>query len=159
MADITPAHDETVTIRFIEHWPPHAPRKGDPHYAAFNAAKRRMKALGLYKCNVLSDYHYGQLEAHHSLVEFAHIEDVDVQKFDELYGLHLDDEGFKNYIESPAGLEILCELHHRGQEGVHSLPEPEWNALRVAKDGDNIVSVQSNSEIPVVMDKTKSKDQ
>lgn len=151
----TPAHDQTVNIRFIEHWPAHEPRESDPHYRAFNAAKRRMKRLGLYKCNVLSNYHYGELEAHHSLVEFAHIEDVDISKFNELYGLHLNDDEFKDYIESPAGLEILCELHHRGQEGVHSLPEPEWNALRVSKDNSNIVSVQSNSEIPVLMPKMR----
>jgi hypothetical protein len=150
----TPAHSEVVTIRFIEHWPAHEPRKGDPHYKVFNAAKARMKKLGLYKCNVDSSYHYGTLEAHHSMVEFAHVNDVDLAKFNRLYGLHLDDEGFKNYIEGPNGLEILCELHHRGQEGVHSLPEPEWNALRVSKDGENIVAVQANNEIPVIKDKT-----
>jgi hypothetical protein len=149
----TAAHNANITIRFIERWPTHEPRESDPHYNTFIKAKKRMKALGLYKCNVDSSYHNGQLEAHHSKVEFAHVNDVDVEKFNELYGLHLDDEGFKDYIESPDGLEILCALHHRGQEGVHSLPEPEWNVLRVAKDGTDIVTVQTNSGIPVIKSK------
>ena len=149
----TPAHDENVDIRFIERWPEHEPRAKDPYYKYFNQAKARMKKLGLYKCNVPSQYHYGQLEAHHVKVEFAHLNDVDVDKFNQAYGLHLDDDAFKKYVEEEGNLEILCVLHHRGQEGIHSLPDPEWNLLRIAKDTSSPISVLSNSEIPVIKSK------
>ncbi|MHB8511494.1 MAG: hypothetical protein ACYDCC_04885 [Actinomycetota bacterium] len=145
------AHSSNVQIRFIERWPKHNDRATDPHTAIFNAAKRRLKKLGEYYCRVDSKLHWGQLEAHHTLVEFAHANDVDIEKFNELWGLHLKtDEEFLTYINSPSGLEILCELHHRGQEGVHSLPEPEWNVLRVAKDDSRPITVLYNSGIPVV---------
>ena len=145
----TPAHDKEVTIRFIERWQAHAPRKGDPNYKYFNQAKTRMKKLGLLKCAIDSNHHSGDIELHHSKLEFAHIEDVDLSKFNEAYGLHLDDASFQQFIEGEGNLEPLCREHHRGVSGIHSLPEPEWNALRVAKSGVDIVSVESNNLIPV----------
>ena len=147
------AHTKNVTIRFIESYPEHPTRATDPHYAAFSAAKRRMKALGLYKCAVKSNYHWGILEAHHEKLEYSHINQTDIKKFDELYGLTLDDKQFVDFIEGPGNLEVLCQLHHVGQEGVHSLTQPLWNALRVAKDGENIVSVISNNDVPLIKEK------
>ena len=147
-ADIA-AHQSNVTIRYIERFPAHPPRKGDPAYKYFNACKRRLKKLGLMKCAIDSDSHYGQMEVHHSKVEFSHIPDVDIDKFNRLYGLHLDDAGFTKYIEEEGNAEVLCTEHHRGTTGVHSLPSPEWLAMRVAKNNDPIVIVQSNNLIPL----------
>lgn len=146
---VTPAHEQEITIRLIERWPDHEPRKDDPHYKYFRAAKARLKRQGLLKCQVDSDYHAGNVELHHVLVEFAHANDVDVEKFNRLYGLHLDDESFRRYIEEEGNLEPLCTLHHRGQEGVHSLPEPEWHVLRVSKNPREVIRAVSNSGIPV----------
>ena len=71
---LTPAHDQKLTVRLIEHIPPHGPR-GE----AFEAAKRRMKELGLDKC-VIEDCDTGaQVEYHHSIVEHAWQGGVDVQ--------------------------------------------------------------------------------
>jgi hypothetical protein len=93
-----------------------------------------MKAAGLLKCSVPTGPHSEQIELHHSHVEFAYQNGVDVPKLNELLGLHLDDEAFKDWIESPENLEPLCSLHHRGAEAVHSLPTPIWNVVRVWKD-------------------------
>lgn len=149
---MVPAHDKQVTIRFIERWEDHEPREGDPNYHLFAAAKRRLKRQGLLKCNVESDYHWGAIELHHSKVEYAHIHDVDLDKFNHAYGLSLTDEEFQTYVEQEGNLEPLCALHHRGQEGVHSLPEPEWNVLRVSKNGQHIFKALANNLIPVVRD-------
>lgn len=149
---MTDAHEQTVTIRFIERWPAHEPRESDPHYKAFNRTKRRMKKLGLLRCAIDSDYHHGPIELHHSLVEYAHIGDVDVEKFNRAYGLHLTDEQFLDYVEGPDGLEPLCQLHHRGQEGIHSLPEPQWRVLRVAKN--HPLTALSNTEIGVIKEQS-----
>jgi hypothetical protein len=146
---VTDAHRQEVTVRFIEAWPAHEPREHDPYYHLFNAAKRRLKRQGLLRCVVDSDYHWGQIELHHDKVEFAHIEDVDVDKFNALYGLHLDDEGFREFVEQEGNLEPLCCLHHRGQEGVHSLPEPQWRVLRVAKRPRDVLIAVQNTEIGV----------
>lgn len=147
---MTDAHEQVVTVRFIERWPAHEPREKDPHYHLFNQARARLKKQGLLKCVVESDYHYGQIELHHSKVEFAHVNDIDLDKFNHLYGLNLSDEEFQAYVEQEGNLEPLCVLHHRGQEGVHSLPEPEWNTLRAAKDPHSMIVAQSNSLIGVI---------
>lgn len=69
---------------------------------------------------------------HHSKVEFSLQGGVDLEKFNEAYGLHLaDDEAFRAYIEGPGNAEILCPTHHRTRLGVHELPEPLWLAIRV----------------------------
>ncbi len=112
----------------------HEPREQDPNYHFFNAARERMKGKGLLKCAIFGCL-LTNIELHHSLVEFALQNGVDLVKFNELYGLHLDDEGFAQFIEEEGNLEPLCMMHHRGIMGVHSLPEPQWNALRVWKDG------------------------
>lgn len=150
---MTEAHEQVVTIRFIERWPAHEPRKDDPYYHLFHKAKERMKKAGLLRCNVESDYHYGQIELHHSKVEFAHQNDIDLEKFNHAYGLNLNDEEFKEFVEGDGNLEPLCTLHHRGQEGIHSLPEPEWNVLRTAKDPRHVIEVQQNNVIPVQREK------
>lgn len=147
---MTPSHDSNVSIRFIERYPAHEPREQDPHYKYFHQAHDRMKKAGLLKCNVLSVTHYGQIELHHDKVEFAHINDIDESKFNELYGLHLSDEEFQIYVESEGNLEPLCTEHHRGVSGVHSLPEPEWNTLRASRDDKPILIAQSNTLIPVI---------
>ncbi|HTZ63485.1 MAG TPA: hypothetical protein VMB51_05220 [Solirubrobacteraceae bacterium] len=147
---MTGPHQAEVTIRLIERWPAHEPRESDPHYKLFHQAKERMRRQGLLKCNVRSDYHYGQIELHHNKVEFAHINDIDLDKFNAAYGLDLTDEQFAEYVEQEGNLEPLCTLHHRGQEGVHSLPEPEWNVLRTSKDPQQVITALSNTEIGVV---------
>jgi hypothetical protein len=149
---MTDAHEQEVTIRLIERWPAHEPREKDPNYHLFAQAKERLKRQGLLKCVVDSDYHYGQIELHHSKVEFAHINDIDLDKFNEAYGLHLTDEAFQEYVEQEGNLEPLCTLHHRGQEGIHSLPEPEWNVLRTSKDPKHVITALQNTEIGVQVD-------
>lgn len=105
---MTDAHKQKITLRFIECWPSHEPRKKDPNYHYFREAKARLKRQGLLKCVVDAPFHHGPIELHHSKVEFAHINDVDVDKFNELYGLHLTDKEFQIYIESEGNLEPLC---------------------------------------------------
>lgn len=138
---MTPAHDQRVTIRLIEHIPPHGPRG-----SAFDAAKRRMKALGLVRCAIQGCDTGAPIEYHHSYVEHAWQAGVDYDEFmaefgDEVdaalpeeFGEHLDDHEFEAWVQSPGNLEPLCSVHHRTQLGVHVMPEPLWNAMRVWRD-------------------------
>lgn len=125
----TPAHDQKLTIHLVEHIPAHGPRG-----AAFDACKKRMKQLGLTKCVVPGCDTGAQIEYHHTIVEHAWQEGIDVQKLNEAYGLHLDDESFKAWVQSPGNMEPLCSVHHRTQLGIHSMPEPLWNAIRLWRD-------------------------
>lgn len=130
----TPAHEQKTTIHLLEHIQEHAPRENDPHYALFNQAKARIKRLGLMKCVIPDCTFPGPMELHHDKVEFSEQNGVDLEKFNVYYGLHLaNDKEFKAYIEGEGNLEVLCPVHHRTKLGVHELPGPFWNALRIWK--------------------------
>lgn len=132
----TAAHDQALTLHILTHVPAHEPRETDPHYHLFEAAKRRMKAAGLYKCAIGDDYCGGALELHHSHIEFSQQGGMDLDKVNQQLGLHLaDDEAFAAWIESPGNLEVLCAVHHRTHYGVHVIPGPLWEPLRYRKAG------------------------
>ena len=111
------------------HVPPHGPRG-----AAFEQAKKRMKALGIDKCVIEGCDTGAPIEYHHTIIEHAFQQGVDVEKLNRAYGLHLTDEDFIDWIQSPSNLEPLCSVHHRTQLGIHAMPEPLWNAIRVWRD-------------------------
>lgn len=87
--------------------------------------------MGLTHC-VIEDCDTGApIEYHHSIVEHAWSGGVDVSKLDRAFGLHLSDDDFYAWVQSPGNLEPLCSVHHRTQLGVHIMPEPLWNLIRI----------------------------
>jgi hypothetical protein len=134
--DVTEAHDQRMTVHIITHVPEHQPREDDPHYHLFTAAKARMKRQGLWRCAINDDYCGGNVELHHTHIEFSQTNGMDLKKVNEAFGLHLEkDDEFQAWIESPGNLEPLCEVHHRTHYGVHMLPGPLWEPLRYRRQG------------------------
>jgi len=134
--DVTEAHDQRLTVHIITHVPEHQPREDDPHYHLFTAAKARMKRQGLWRCAINDDYCGGNVELHHTHIEFSQTQGMDLAKVNEAFGLHLDnDDDFQEWIEGPGNLEPLCEVHHRTHYGVHMLPGPLWEPLRYRRQG------------------------
>jgi hypothetical protein len=132
--DVTEAHDQRMTVHILTHVPEHQPRETDPHYHLFIAAKARMKRQGLWRCAINDDYCGGNIELHHSHIEFSQVGGSDLDKVNQAFGLHLDsDNEFQEWIESPGNLEPLCEVHHRTHYGVHVIPGPLWEPLRYRK--------------------------
>lgn len=130
------AHDQRSTIHIVAHVPEHAPRESDPHYHLFEQAKARIKRQGLWKCALNDDLCGGQLELHHSHVEFSQVNAVDPAKIEQAFGLHFEnDEDFQEWIESPSNLEVLCVNHHRTHYGVHVLPSALWETVRWHRAG------------------------
>lgn len=131
-----PAHDQMITLHLKQHVEAHPTREDDPHYHLFEAAKARLKKLGLWKCVIADELCGGETELHHSWLEFSDIPEADAHKVEKALGLHFeDDEDFQRWCESPGNLEPLCENHHRTRYGVHVLPEPLWNAVRFKRAG------------------------
>lgn len=128
-----PANIVTRTITTMWYYPEHLPRSKDPNYKAFTATKRRLKKQGLWKCAV-RDCANTDIELHHSKIEFALTNGVDLEEFNDEYGLSLTQAEFLKYVNGPEGTTPLCELHHRGVLGIHVLPEPAWRALQVWRD-------------------------
>jgi hypothetical protein len=70
---MTPAHEQAETHRYVMHFPEHLPRKDDPHYAAFEAFRRhhRTGAVCYVGERVGTEHCAGTLELHHAVLEFA----------------------------------------------------------------------------------------
>ena len=130
-AEVAP-HDQGGSARWIAHVPAHEPREGDPHYRLFHAAKERMRRLGLLKCAIPNCTFPGPIELHHTHVEFSLAAGVDLELAAKAFGHHFEsDDDFAEWVESPGNLEALCPVHHRTHLGVHVLPGPLWEPLRV----------------------------
>lgn len=157
--DVVEAHDQRMTVHILTHIPAHEPRETDPHYHLFTAAKTRMKRQGLWKCAINDDYCGGNIELHHSHIEFSQANASDLDKVNKAFGLHLDnDEEFQEWIESPGNLEPLCEVHHRTHYGVHVIPGPLWEPLRYRKaNAKPAAEFVTAAEFEEVESKTKSK--
>lgn len=118
----TREHDQKATNSYVVHYPDHEPRESDPHYRDFNAYRRRTKktaqcAFGLEtgdftQCD-------GGLELHHSHVEFALQNGIDLALLDHRYPGIGDRDSVGAWVESGENLEWLCLWHHRGHGGKH----------------------------------------
>ena len=131
-----PAHQQMMTLHLMQRVEEHDRRASDPHYHLFEAAKRRLKRQGLWKCVIADELCSDDAELHHHEVEFSEIDSTDPQKVAKFLGLHFEsDEDFQQFVESPGNLEVLCSNHHRTRYGVHVLPEPLWKAVRYKMAG------------------------
>ena len=140
------------TLSELAYYPKHGPRRTDPHYRIFHAARRHLvDKLGVgcwiggatkaqLKAGLPADHRcYGarELEAHHDIAEFAALNEVDWQKVAaDFPRLSINsEEDFLRAAESDGGLRILCDKHHRSpHHGIHAITEPLWKLDRYARD-------------------------
>ena len=133
---VVSAHNQMLTLHLQQHVEDHAPREDDPHYHLFEAAKRRLKKTGMWKCIIDDELCGGRPELHHSHVEQSEIPLVDPEKIEKAFGLHFEtDEDFQAWVQGPGNLEVLCSNHHRTRFGIHVLPAPLWEAVRYHREG------------------------
>lgn len=159
---MTAEHDQRLTLHLVTHVPEHEPREDDPHYHLFEQVKARMKRQGLWQCVINDDYCGGNVELHHSHIEFSQTNAVDFDRLNSQLGLSIDsDDEFQEWIESPGNLEPLCAVHHRTHFGVHVIPGPLWEPLRYRKKGAKpAAEYQTADEAEVdatVVEKTKTR--
>ena len=128
------AHDQAVAHKYVMHYPEHAPRADDPHYAAFEAFRRQHRAGATCYVGdrVGTEHCAGTLELHHAVLEFATANAADP------HALHHDfpeisenatAEEIADWLESsPGEFRWLCSFHHRGHGGAHTASHSDWTA-------------------------------
>ena len=139
------AHEQTITHRYVVHFPPHPARAADPHYRDFDHYHRKTRAtarcyvderIGHQHCRdehgrpvtVDDEGQMSGLELHHAHIEFALQQGVDLAALEEDYpGVSNPDE-VGAWIETAANLRWLCGFHHRGQGGAHTAAHADWEA-------------------------------
>jgi hypothetical protein len=109
----TPEHDQAETKRYTVHFPAHPERKSDPHYKDFNAFRRRTQKTA--KCAIgehRNDYSEcaGGLELHHSKVEFALQNGINLVWLERDFPGISDPDTVGAWVESADNLMWLCLL-------------------------------------------------
>lgn len=146
-----PAHDQQVTHRYMLHYPEHPARTDDPHYVDFDHYHRTHRAaarcllgsrLGYDTCRTaqagpaVPDPATGVqpgLELHHSHVEFALQNAVDLALLEADYPGISDRSQLGAWVETEANFAWYCAWHHRGAAGVHTLSASDWEAERYVR--------------------------
>lgn len=141
MSDVS-AHDQAFTHHYVVHYPAHEPRKDDPHKADFLEWKRRRREGGTWHCDFAQAHRGGDvsecdmthpLEAHHSKVELAMLNEVDMALLAADYpGIDGQDAGA--WIDSDANLTLLCRNHHRGPMGVHCASYADFTSMTYVRN-------------------------
>ncbi len=131
------AHDQQIVHKYTLHYPDHPARKDDPHYRDFEHYRRTH--IGTARCatgEFRGDYSEcrGPLELHHSHVEFAMQNGVNLKWLEPHYpGISNPDE-VGAWIESGANLVFYCSFHHRGRGGVHVASAADFEASKFVAD-------------------------
>ena len=135
------AHDQKITNSYVVHYPEHAPRESDPHYADFNRIHREWKkdpekwqcSIGKARGDFSECDLTKPLEIHHSHIEFSLQNGVDLKWLETVYpGVSNPDE-VGAWVESADNLEVLCVRHHRGHGGVHHASASDFEAERFVR--------------------------
>jgi hypothetical protein len=130
------AHSQAITHHYTVHYPDHAPRKGDPNYKDFNAYHRRTRKTAV--CSIgkhRDDFSEcsGQLELHHSHIEFSLQNGINLRWLEKDYPGVSDPATVGAWVESAENLQWLCEFHHRGHAGVHVAAASDYEAEKYVK--------------------------
>jgi len=135
------AHLQKVTKRYTVHYPAHPGREEDPWHADFEEFKRRRRAAGTYYCDFAQQFREGDasectidkpLEAHHSIIEYALQNGVDISSLDKFYP-GVAQMGIGKWLDSDQNLTLLCVWHHRGHGGVHIISASDYEAYKFVK--------------------------
>ncbi|MHB8573532.1 MAG: hypothetical protein ACYDAY_11375 [Candidatus Dormibacteria bacterium] len=146
----TPAHDQSVTNRYVVHYPEHQPRETDPHYHAFNAFHRAHAheatcyvgdRVGYDQCAdakgrpiPVQPSPDGGLELHHKVLEFSLVNEVDLSALEKDFPNLTDPEKVAEWAETDANFVWLCAKHHRGHGGIHHAAAADFEAELYVRD-------------------------
>lgn len=148
MSDVR-AHVQKITNHYAISYPPHQPREGDPHYAAFNAYHRANEAisvcfvgkrLGFDQCAdaqghpMLDQPGHPGLELHHKVLEFSLINAVDLAAVALDFPDLTDADKVAAWAETAPNFLFLCAKHHRGVGGIHHAAAADWEAELYIRD-------------------------
>jgi len=140
---ITPAHSQQASNHYHIHYPDHAPRVGDPHYAAFNAFHKANQGsavcyvgrrVGFDECldaqgkPVVQPAQGNGLELHHHFLEFSIVNGVSLAAIEVDYPDLTDPEKVAAWAETDPNFMWLCAKHHRGVGGAHHAAHADFEA-------------------------------
>jgi hypothetical protein len=143
-------HPTAEALELIELTPPHAPRKASAEY---NRTHRHLVHDLDYACAIcgvrtstLTDptknpFKAKALETHHFPIEFSLQDAVDPAKVHVKFPQVTDQASLIAFIDSPANMLVLCDVHHRSKQfGIHHLAPQDFFVQEYLWDGYVLVT-------------------
>jgi hypothetical protein len=121
--------DETVA------YPPHDPRVASHAYRMLHELLVVHRNEPCWICG-LRNSQGGQMETHHSHIEWAAVNGVDLMKIMIDFPKVTDEASLRAWLDSEGNMLVLCARHHRGAyEGIHMISYPAWLLQRYQGPG------------------------
>lgn len=142
MTNTTAAHSQKTTHSYTVHFPAHEPRKDDVNYIDFEHIRKQWKqdpdkwqcTIGKHRNDFSECDLDNPLELHHSHVEFALQNSVDLSWLEKDYPGISNPSKVGKWVESANNLMVLCRRHHRSAGGVHNASASDYEAEKYVKD-------------------------
>jgi hypothetical protein len=139
--EVVAAHVQKVSHQYTVRYPDHTPREADPNYVDFNHLHREWKkdpdkwqcAIGKHRGDFSECSLDKPLELHHAHIEFALMNDVNLEWLEHDYPGISNPEQLGAWVESADNLVVLCEFHHRGHAGVHVASASDYEGVKYIK--------------------------
>lgn len=131
MSEVERVHETVEGVASVEMTPPHPPRVETPEYARAHHFLVYEKHAGCEVCGVTIDripdpggnpFGAAAIETHHYPIERSLADACDPVKVHADFPQVYDHTTLMQFVDSPANLKVLCDIHHRSPEhGIHHL--------------------------------------
>jgi hypothetical protein len=135
--NVNEIHQMSDTVRYTVNIPGHNARTES---SVFAATKKHLIDDLDTPCWVCGSKE--NREVHHFILEYSLANAVDWNKLKALCPDFPDwdkidpnnPDTFKYFTDHAYNMRILCTLHHRQSQGIHRIPYPIWNFIKIKKD-------------------------
>lgn len=150
-------HETTEPVATIEMTPPHPPREDTPEYQRAHHFLVYEKQEGCKVCGVkvgdlavmdpaANPFEAKAIETHHYPIERSLVDACDPKKVHHDFPQVYDHATLMQFVDSPANLLVLCDVHHRSVEhGIHHLLPADFAVQPYLLDGYVVAAVAKDA--------------
>lgn len=144
-ATLSRVHETVEAVASVELTPPHPPRVETPEYAKAHKFLVSTMDKPCLRCGVTrrtlknpkkNPYEATAIETHHYPIERSLMDACDPWKVHLDFPQVYDRASLAAFVDSPANLIVLCDVHHRSVEhGIHHQLVQDWAVAPYLLDG------------------------
>lgn len=160
--ELDAVHITSEGVASFELTPPHAPREETgnyrkAHHYLVDTLQKPCQVCGVTNA-FLADaeknvYHATAMETHHYPIERSLMDACDPDKVHKQFPQVYDKATLEAFIDTPANLIVLCDVHHRSMEqGIHHLLTQDFAILPFLYDGYQVVANAKDKDAFVTLD-------
>jgi hypothetical protein len=162
MSTLSHVHETIEPIATVELTPPHPPRVETPEYAKAHRFLVKQKNAPCIVCGVTNrtlksalknPFGAKAIETHHYPIERSLMDACDPRKVHADFPQVYDAATLAAFVDSPANLMVLCDIHHRSVEhGIHHLLPQDFAVQRYLRSGYVVAALPAQAATVMARD-------